>query len=78
MRVSKNWVKFNKMFTLSPWHLPKVSVLFYLVPILTMFFDFIIFDTEITTTTIMGALIVIASIKLFSLPSRRASEKMLS
>lgn len=19
MRVSKNWVKFNKMFTLSPW-----------------------------------------------------------
>ncbi len=20
MRVSKNWVKFNKMFTLSPWH----------------------------------------------------------
>lgn len=56
----------------------KVSVLFYLVPILTMFFDFIIFDTEITTTTIMGALIVIASIKLFSLPSRRTSEKMLS
>lgn len=20
MRVSKNWVKFNKMFTLSPWY----------------------------------------------------------
>lgn len=22
MRVSKNWVKFNKMFTLSPWYIP--------------------------------------------------------
>jgi len=22
MRVSKNWVKFNKMFTLSPWVSP--------------------------------------------------------
>ena len=55
----------------------KVSVLFYLVPILTMLFDFIAFDTEITTT-IMGALIVIASIKLFNLPTRRTSEKVLS
>ena len=24
MRVSKNWVKFNKMFTLSPWVVPPV------------------------------------------------------
>ena len=24
MRVSKNWVKFNKMFTLSPWCLMQV------------------------------------------------------
>ena len=23
MRVSKNWVKFNKMFTLSPWPSPE-------------------------------------------------------
>lgn len=26
MRVSKNWVKFNKMFTLSPWLLAQNSV----------------------------------------------------
>ena len=25
MRVSKNWVKFNKMFTLSPWPIPLVA-----------------------------------------------------
>ena len=33
MRVSKNWVKFNKMFTLSPWML----ITFWLILRIRMF-----------------------------------------
>lgn len=46
----------------------KVSVLFYLVPVLTMIFDFMVFDTKITLTTLAGVALVMASVKLFNGP----------
>lgn len=44
----------------------KVGVLFYLVPVLTMAFDFMAFDTQITITTVVGVSLVMASVKLFN------------
>lgn len=46
-----------------------VSVLFYLVPILTMAFDYMAFGTTITVTTVFGAGMVIGSIYLFRQPT---------
>ena len=46
-----------------------VSVLFYLVPILTMVFDYMAFGTTITVTTVLGSCMVIGSIYLFRQPA---------
>lgn len=44
----------------------KVSVLFFLVPIVTIFFDYLVFDTKISWITGISTLIVIISIYFFN------------
>lgn len=42
-----------------------VAVLFYLVPILTIAWDYCVFGTRISGATLLGALIVVLSVKLY-------------
>jgi len=57
------------LYMLSKDSASSVSVLFYLVPILTMAFDYMAFGTTITVTTVFGSSMVIGSIYLFRQPA---------
>ncbi|MGI0115749.1 DMT family transporter [Zooshikella sp. RANM57] len=49
----------------------KVSVLFYFVPILTMLFDYLVFDTQLSWVIVIGTTTVLASIYLYRLPDSK-------
>ncbi len=53
------------LFMLNKDSASSVSVLFYLVPVLTIVLDYLVFGASITVTTVFGACMVISSIHLF-------------
>lgn len=54
----------------------KVGVLFYLVPIFTMAFDYVVFGTVVTGFTIIGVLIVISAILMFQRSQNRRGHEV--
>lgn len=52
-------------YMLSTTSAGKVSVLFYLTPVVTLFFDYFVFSNKLSMLTIIGACIVVVSIKFF-------------
>lgn len=53
----------------------KVGVLFYLVPVVTIVLDYLVFDTPISLMTMAGALIVLISVTTFNLLLQRDRRK---
>lgn len=54
----------------------KVAVLFYLVPIFTIIFDYCVFGTKITLLTMIGALLVLISIRFYrALPMAQTASR---
>lgn len=52
-------------YMLSKGSAGKVGVLFYLVPVVTILFDYVVFNAEISWVTAIGALIVVGSVTGF-------------
>ena len=56
------------LWMLEQHQVSRVSLLFYMVPILTMFLEYFIFGTRLSNVTLLGSTIVIASIFLYHRP----------
>jgi drug/metabolite transporter (DMT)-like permease len=61
------------LYLLSTESASSVGVLFYLIPVVTMVFDYLVFGTRVSALTLVGAALVLASVWLYrrqGVPSR--------
>lgn len=62
-------------FMLSRAAASKVSILFYLVPVVTIILDYVFFEASVSEVTVLGTALVIFSVIIFNQISRKKDQK---